>query len=134
MTVLASHIAMVNGLEPHEIIGTVAAVRGLSVLVDDLPLPVGALVRIERGPLPSRPIRTAVRGEIVGFERGRSIVILLGNSAGLSPGMLVIGEQATRSVQVGQSMLGRVIDGLGHPIDGGRRLLDTCAYPLTASP
>ncbi len=46
MTVLGPHIEMLEQLEARRITGSVAAVRGLSVLVEDLPLPIGALVQL----------------------------------------------------------------------------------------
>jgi flagellum-specific ATP synthase len=75
-----------------------------------------------------------VRGEVIGFEGARSVVMLLNSASGLAPGMLVIGERMEQTIQVGPSMLGRIIDGLGRPIDGGRSLIDTESRPLMATP
>jgi flagellum-specific ATP synthase len=134
MTILGPQIETLRRLQPREVAGSVAAVRGLSLLVDDLPLPVGSLVRL--APRRINPINDepAMRGEIIGFNGAQSIVMLFGNGSGIAPGMQVIGEQTAQTVQVGRSLLGRVIDGLGQPIDGGRRPSDTVARPLNAVP
>jgi len=133
MTVLAGAIDTLRHFEPREVSGTVVGVRGMTLLVEDLPLPVGALVRIEtksaRAP-GGRPGAEALRGEIVGFEGPRSIVMLFGHSSGLAPGMRAVGEQSAQTVSVGASMLGRVLDGLARPIDDGPALADTIARPL----
>ena len=55
--------AAIPAIEPREIRGTVRAVRGLVLAVEQLPLPVGSLVRVE---VPSRDDLAARR--IVGFE------------------------------------------------------------------
>ncbi len=47
MTVLGTQIDTLRRMEPKQIVGTVASVRGLSIQVDDLPLPTGSLVRLE---------------------------------------------------------------------------------------
>lgn len=132
MTVLEAAIQTLRHTEPREISGTVAAVRGLSVLVDDLPLPVGSLVRVHDAA--SHGMHDVVRGEVVGFEGARSVVMLLGTGQGLRPGAVVIGEQTAQTVQVGRSLLGRVIDGLGRPLDGGDMPRDTVCRPLISHP
>lgn len=134
MSVLAPQIDALQRLQSREIVGTVAAVRGLTVVVNDLPLPIGSLVRLQPpGSVKARSY-SPMRGEVVGFDGLRSIVMLLDASAGMKPGTEVVGEQLEQSVQVGRSMLGRIIDGLGRPIDGGRRFVDTVSRPLHASP
>lgn len=131
MTVLAAAIESIETIQPFELCGTVAAVRGLTILVEDLPLPVGALVRFEPpGRRAAGSSSEALRGEVVGFEGSRCIVMLFGHSAGIAPGMRVIGEQSAQTVAVGDTMLGRVLDGFARPIDHGPPLLDTMIRPL----
>ena len=121
---------MVDGLEPRAVRGTVAAVRGLRLLVRDLPLPIGALVRLEAAGGGGRP----VRGEVVGFEDDRALVMLFGSAAGVGPGTGVLGEQSQQTVGVGADLLGRVIDGLGRPLDEGPPVTVTSTRPLTPRP
>ena len=116
-----------------QVSGTVASVRGLCVLVDDLPLPVGALVRLEL-PAAAGGAGDALRGEVIGFEEARSVVMLFRSSTGVAPGVRVIGEQSSQTIAVGACMLGRVIDGLGRPIDGAGPLRDGVARPLNPPP
>ena len=138
MELMRAQLETLDRLQSREIVGSVSAVRGLSVLVDDLPVPVGALVRLERPRGSSSGPRAAtdaeVRGEVIGFDGPRSVVMLFGANDGIAPGTMVVGEQTAQTVQVGRSLLGRVIDGLGRPIDGGRRPLGTVARPLNPAP
>ncbi|HRP62208.1 MAG TPA: FliI/YscN family ATPase [Phycisphaerales bacterium] len=120
MSVLEHPIQALRTLQPRRLTGSVAVVRGLTVLVDELPLPIGAMVRI----VPKRGVASTGRGEVIGFDGRRSVVMLLGTSDGIAPGCRVIGEQVTRTITVGHSLLGRVINGLGEPLDGRPLPLD----------
>ncbi len=60
--------------------------------------------------------------------------MLFQNSAGIAPGTRVIAEQPAPTVGVGHALLGRVIDGLGRPLDDGPPLRDTMQRPLTPPP
>lgn len=116
MTRLAAQVETIRHLQTFELTGTVAAVRGLAIYVDDLPVPVGSLVRLvdRRGRRGGEPRR----GEVIGFDGARSIVMLFGSTEGLAPGTLAVAEQSAQTVGVCDALLGRVIDGLGRPIDG----------------
>ncbi|UCD76366.1 MAG: FliI/YscN family ATPase [Phycisphaerales bacterium] len=134
MTVLGPQIEALKQIQSRQVVGSVATVRGLSILVDDLPLPIGSLARMERRTHVPNAEGRIVRGEVVGFEGPRSLLMLFGPSHGIAPGTPVIGEQVAQTVQVGSSLLGRVIDGLGRPIDGRPPPPDTIARPLHAPP
>jgi flagellum-specific ATP synthase len=117
--------------------GVVAALRGLTVLVDDLPLPVGSLVGIGtswRGGASDDAEARATMGEVVGFNREHAIVMLLGQTTGIRAGDRVIGLQSAQTAPVGERLLGRVVDGLGRPIDGLGPIHDTVAFPIHPEP
>ena len=67
MTALASQLDSLRDVQPMRIGGTVAALRGLTVLVDELPLPVGSLVAVGGS-----------HGEVVGFSNGDGVADLVG--------------------------------------------------------
>jgi len=130
MTVLTAEIEALETIQPRRIVGSVGSVHGMRVLVDDLPLPIGALVHIGDG----RNAGSTVLGEIVGFEGPHAIVMLFGANHGLAADVPVIGEQSAQTVQVGGRLLGRVINGLGQPIDDGPPLAECIARPLHPAP
>jgi len=113
MTLLAPEIQHLQSAQPLEALGTVAALRGLTVLVDDLPLPIGALVRIECAAVRERRL-----GEVVGFDAERAVVMLLGPTAGVRPGDRVRSVEITPTIGVSRAMLGRIVNAFGRPIDG----------------
>lgn len=58
------------------------------------------------------------QAEVVGFRGGSTLIMPLGPMDGIRPGMVVRASGHQLSVQVGPEMMGRVVDGLGHPMDG----------------
>ncbi len=56
--------------------------------------------------------------EVVGFREGRTLLMPLGELQGIGPGTKVLPTGAPFRVPVGPQLLGRVIDGLGAPLDG----------------
>jgi len=56
--------------------------------------------------------------EVVGFRNNRVLSMVLGDAEKISPGSEIVATGQTLSVSVGDALLGRVIDGLGRPLDG----------------
>ncbi|MEZ6243772.1 MAG: FliI/YscN family ATPase [Phycisphaerales bacterium] len=124
MSVLASEIESVARARPIRVTGHVVALRGLTLLVDDLPLPTGAMVRVGGATL----------GEVVGFERDKAIVMPLGKTSGIRSGEAVVGEHAAPVAPVGPRLLGRVVDALGRPIDGRGPIHEAFSRPIDPTP
>jgi flagellum-specific ATP synthase len=62
--------------------------------------------------------RAAVSAEVVGFRDGRTLLMPLGELHGIGPGTRVLATGAPFRIAVGESLLGRIVDGLGIPEDG----------------
>lgn len=72
--------------------------------------------------------------EVVGFREGYVLLMPLGETKGIGPGCQVVSAQKVLQVKVGPELLGRVIDGLGNPIDGKGSILCQKEYPIQADP
>lgn len=59
-----------------------------------------------------------VPAEVVGFHNDNRILLPLESIEGIAPGDAVVARYAPRFVSVSDAILGRVLDGLGRPIDG----------------
>ncbi len=109
--------------------GRVSQVIGMVVESQGPGIPVGSMCEIStfRG-------QGRVPAEVVGFREGRALLMPLGEMRGVEPGSVIqqVGGQA--AAPVSESMLGRVIDGLGHPVDGKGPLMTKTSYPLYAEP
>jgi len=68
--------------------------------------------------------------EVVGFREGRVLLMPLGTTSGISPGSPVFAAGHPLKVKVGQMLLGRVLGGLGEPIDDKGPIT---GYPLENS-
>lgn len=130
MSTLGPALRALDAIEPMCVVGQIDAIRGLTLLVEDLPLPIGSLVSVRS----SDAAGPRAFGEVVGFTRERAIVMPLGQTQGIRPGDRVVGEQIAQTVGVGPFLLGRVIDGLGRPIDGLGPIRETTAAALLPGP
>ena len=61
-----------------------------------------------------------LRAEVVGFVKQVALLTPLGDLQGISPATEVIPTGEIHSVPVGEDLLGRVLNGLGDPIDGAQ--------------
>ena len=92
----------------RDLIGLIIEATGLSVEMGELCLVGGERERDGRDP---------VATEVVGFRDGRTLLMPLGELRGIGPGTLVRATGRPFEVNVGDGLLGRVIDGLGEPLD-----------------
>ncbi len=74
-----------------------------------------------------------IPAEVVGFRGSTTLLMPLAELEGISPGDRVIPQLNKLMVNTGAKLLGRVLDGLGRPLDG-RPLLTETVYPLQNSP
>jgi flagellum-specific ATP synthase len=95
-----------------ETCGRVVQLIGLVVESEGPLAALGEVVRIqsERG-------KADMLAEVVGFRNHHLLLMPLGELHGIHPGSEVIATGAPMRVAVGSALKGRVIDGLGNPID-----------------
>src|SRR4051794_8161546 len=91
--------------------GTVSETIGMTVAVADFPAPIGAVVRVERDG------DAECEGEVVGFRDRQTIVYLQSATTGVRRGQRVHMVRTNRTLKVGNSLLGRVIDAHGRFLD-----------------
>ena len=92
--------------------GRVARVVGLNLEIDGLHLPIGAAVRVDAE-------YGAVVAEVVAVTEHGLVCMPLGELRGVRAGDRAEAAAGATSVPIGPQLLGRVLDGLGRPIDGG---------------
>ncbi|UXH78287.1 type III secretion system ATPase SctN [Roseateles amylovorans] len=73
--------------------------------------------------------------EVIGFSQGQTILSPFGSILGVSAGQTrVVGLGQIQSIPVGDALLGRVVDSLGQPVDGGPPLVCDESRPVFAMP
>lgn len=109
--------------------GQVTKVVGLTIESNGPETKVGELCRI----INHRTGR-GIPAEVVGFQNHSVLLMPLGEMAGIGPGNDVVATGTELSVGVGECLLGRVLDGLGNPIDDKGKLDIEEYYPVNNEP
>ncbi len=109
--------------------GRVRNLIGLVIEATGMRAEVGELCEIATGR--NRP---PVPAEVVGFRNGDTLLMPLGEMNGIAPGNLVTGTGHPLRLPVGEALLGRVLDGLGRPLDGAPLLGALRSRSTTARP
>ena len=74
-----------------------------------------------------------VLAEVVGFDKQHVLLSPLGSTTGISNDTHVTATGSTHKVPVGPALLGKVLNGLGHPLSG-ETLQCSMSYPVLAEP
>ncbi len=108
LELLRARLAGTPTLRP---VGTVVGVSGVLLRVAVPGARIGDLIVIRRRGEP-------LAAEIVGFDQGVALALPLGDLTGVGPDDAVEATGGSLEVGAGQALLGRVLDGLGRPLDG----------------
>lgn len=121
---LHQRLDIIERVMAPELSGRVTGMTGLTVDVDDFCAPVGAQCTITTrhgGEIPA---------EVIGFKARAAVLMPLSDGLGISRGDRVRCRHTMMTVPIGEHLLGRVINGQGHPIDGKGPLLCQSRRPI----
>ncbi|WP_261306026.1 flagellar protein export ATPase FliI [Paenibacillus andongensis] len=102
-----------HSIDPIRVNGKVTQVIGLTVESEGPDVSIGDLCYI----YPHKSNKP-LKAEVVGFRSNKVILMPLGDLDAIGPGCDVVGTGKPLTVQVGHELLGKVLDGLGQPLDG----------------
>jgi len=119
----------VRGTRVIENRGRVVQLIGLVIESEGPLCAVGELCRIEGQRRDGDSL-----AEVVGFREGRVLLMPLGETHGIHPGAEVVAMGHPLEVPVGPGLLGRVLNGLGEPIDGLPPVKPDHRAPCMAAP
>lgn len=107
----ADYNYVIENTETIRVNGRVTQVVGLLIEATGPQNPVGDICNVitPNGPMPC---------EIVGFRRGSVLLMPLINTEGIRQGSEVVPTGTPLTVPAGDELLGRLLDGLGNPMDG----------------
>ncbi|MFP4644600.1 MAG: FliI/YscN family ATPase [Spirochaetales bacterium] len=128
-TVLDKYTIAVNRVDTIKYSGTIQRVQGSLLESRGPQAVVGELCRIER-PGDEAP----VPAEVVGLDGNRVQLMAYRDIEGVEVGCTVTATGDVLRVPVTEALLGRVIDGLGRPIDGKGEIASRQRYPIHAEP
>jgi flagellum-specific ATP synthase len=110
---MAALLNLMDKADPYRQVGLVDQVIGLVIESKGPKAKIADVCLIETGD----PFMPTVPAEVVGFKEGKILLMPLGELGNLSPGARVFNTGHSFRVNVGPELLGRVLDGLGNPID-----------------
>jgi len=120
---------MLQSSDLIECSGKVSKVVGLTIESDGPEANIGELCRIV-----SARDKKGVEAEVVGFKDNKVLLMPLGDMGGVGPGSTVVSTGSSLKVKVGNCLTGRVLDGLGNPIDGKGSIESDIYYPVNNTP
>ena len=104
-------IAALSEVDPRPLTGRVRSVSGLVITASVPGARVGDMVEV------TAP-KGALLAQVVGINQGAVTLLPLGETTGIGPNSEVTTTNRRLSIQMGDHLMGRVLDGLGRPIDG----------------
>jgi len=118
------YFGAINSCQPIKLEGKIAKVAGIVAEGHGPGLSVGSLCTIKD----SEDLN--IQAEVIGFRDKRVIIMPFGEIRGIKPGSRIVGISGKPTAQVGDAYLGRVVDGLGRPIDGKGIIKKEKEYPI----
>ena len=118
-----------SSVQPLRVTGRVTQVVGTIIKAVICGVEVGEIVQL-RDKSRSRHLEA----EVVGIQDETAFLTPLGDLVGVSAATEVIPTGRMHRIGVGDDLLGRVLDGLGHPLDGKPAAVTESDYPVYGSP
>ncbi len=126
---LAKYHDILNRSDFIKYYGKVSKVVGLTIESEGPEVEIGELCKLHasRG-------KGIIQTEVVGFRDNKVLLMPLGEMTGVGPGNMVVASDSVLKVGVGEKLTGRVLDGLGYPIDEKEPFKPEKYYPINNKP
>ncbi|HWR43168.1 flagellar protein export ATPase FliI [Sporomusa sp.] len=125
----AKYISAIHSADTMKLNGKITQIIGLVIESQGPNVNLGELCYIH-----PRNQNDPIPAEVVGFRENRVLLMPVGEMQGIGPGCEVVSAHRMLKVSVGRQLLGRILDGLGNPIDGKGPLISNTQYPLSTMP
>ncbi len=123
---IPKYFTALEKINPYTLRGKITQAIGLTLEAVGPRVSIGELCYVKT----NQANRELVPCEVVGFRNNRMLLMPLGNLEGIGPGSELIASGTTLRVNVGMGLKGRVLDGMGEPIDDGGRINYQGTYPV----
>lgn len=125
---LEKYSALIKQIDPIKYIGTVANVTSLVIEGRGPEASIGEICKINVGG------KEEVLAEVVGFSQSGIKLMAIGEMGGIAPGCQITATGQPLTIPVGDQLLGRVLDGIGRPIDNKGTINGIEYVPVTGLP
>ncbi|MDX8403915.1 MAG: flagellum-specific ATP synthase FliI, partial [Mariprofundaceae bacterium] len=124
----SSFLESVKHRNPYPIRGRIHKVLGPMIEATGLQTSIGYACDIES------TSGSMIEAEVVGFRDERTLLMPVGSTRGIAPGDTVCPRAVPPSMQIGDHLLGRVLNALGEPIDNKPISPSGVSLPLHGKP
>jgi flagellum-specific ATP synthase len=108
-----TYVNLVRGTDPVRVNGKITQIIGLTIESQGPDVRIGELCSI----YPSQS-QTPIQAEVVGIKENKVLLMPFGEVRSIGPGCDVVASGKPMLVKAGSQLLGRILDGLGQPMDG----------------
>ncbi|HLP47869.1 MAG TPA: FliI/YscN family ATPase [Candidatus Kapabacteria bacterium] len=112
---LKDKIKKLEKIDPLRVYGRISKIVGLTIESEGPPSSVGEVLKLEGNNNGNNNINVPL--QVIGFNGSKVISMPFGDMKGISHGHLLYSTGEFPSIQMDESYLGRVINGLGQPLD-----------------
>jgi flagellum-specific ATP synthase len=123
------YVKLIRNIDPVRVNGKITQIIGLTIESQGPDVRIGELCSI----YPAQS-QIPIQAEVVGIRENKVLLMPLGEVRSIGPGCDVVASGKPMTVKAGSQLLGRVLDGLGHPIDGKPLPLGLEEVPAHANP
>lgn len=106
------YLTLLEEMEPVKKHGKVVQVIGLTIEARGPNAKIGEICLLY-----PKPFERPIEAEVVGFKENKILLMPLGDLSQIGPGCLVVATGVPLQIKVGPSILGKVLDGTGRPLD-----------------
>ncbi|PFP30772.1 flagellar protein export ATPase FliI [Bacillus sp. AFS073361] len=124
-----NYIKLVRSIDPVRVNGKITQIIGLTIESQGPDVRIGDLCSI----YPAQS-NSPIQAEVVGIKENKVLLMPLGEVRAIGPGCDVVASGKPMMVKAGTHLLGRILDGLGQPLDGKPMPLGLEEVPTHANP
>lgn len=118
-----------KSFDPYRYLGKIQKIVGTTIESSGPVCSIGDICRIY-----SKDKQTHIFAEVVGFNANNVLLMPYTDIEGIGPGSIVDNTGGKLMVKTGDALLGRIIDAIGRPIDGGGEIEYTDEVPISGIP
>ncbi|HEU4964243.1 MAG TPA: flagellar protein export ATPase FliI [Bacilli bacterium] len=126
---LDAYLRQLDRVRPIRVNGKVTKVVGLTIESQGPAVKIGDVCKIE-----GSQGDESMLAEVVGFRENKVLLMPFNDLGSIGPGHEVVATGDSLRIPVGPHLLGRILDGLGNPIDGKGPLVSHERTPAIQSP
>ncbi len=119
----------IKGFDSYRTMGKIQKIIGMTIESSGPECNIGDVCRIY-----NKDMTSFIYSEVVGFNSNNVLLMPYTDIEGIGPGSIVDNTGEKLMVKTGEALIGRIIDAIGQPLDGGDEVEYTGAVPINGFP